>query len=93
MSADERGYALADEVRRGAEADQLLANPMLQEAFAKVEERIIKDWRIASASDTDHQRNLLMLLKALDKVRGYITTTAQTGRMASITLAQQRGSE
>ena len=84
---------LHDEVRRGAEASQLLANPILVEAFAKVEARIIAEWRAAAASDVEHQRNLLMLLKALDKVRGYLTQTAHTGKMASLELAQKRGTE
>lgn len=78
------------EAGRGARAERLLADDMLQEAFTQIEDAITKAWKNAPIRDTEGQSMLLMRLKALGEVRKYIAEVAQTGRMASQELARER---
>ena len=72
------------EMQRGEEAEQLLRNELLQEAFEMVETGIIEQWKSAPIRDIQGQHELKLMLKLLGDVRGYIKEVANTGKLARI---------
>lgn len=77
------------EQRRGNEAEQLLANPLLKEAFAVVEARIVSE--LKNMDITEEKRERLQLLLALgDKYQKYLRDVVTTGNMAGMEVERQR---
>lgn len=76
---------MTDEIRRGEEAQRLLDEPILKEAFAHVEERLIDAIKRVDVGAKDSQRDLIVSLQLLAKVRGYVEQVAITGKMAKLT--------
>ena len=73
----------AEEMRRGAEAAQLLANPLLIEAFSFISERIIGEISKV-ATGKEKAEELRQVLIGLDKFRGYLRQVVATGKMAQL---------
>lgn len=72
------------EVRRGEEARRLLNDPLMVEAFAKVEEALIARIKQVDVGATEAQRNLIVTLQLLGKVKQYLEQTIITGKMAAM---------
>jgi hypothetical protein len=72
------------EIRRGQEAERVLAEPLLVEAFAAIEESVVGRLRRVDVGDEDGQRDLVVTLQLLGKVKQYITDVVTTGRMAAL---------
>jgi hypothetical protein len=73
--------------QRGVEADRLIRNPMLREAFQVIEERLVSE--LAVLEITDERRTKLQMLLALGrKYRTYLEQVVKTGELA--TLEEQR---
>ena len=74
---------LEQEERRGEEAKYLLLNPLLVEAFATIESRIVDQ---LSQADTGAERRARLndLLIANRKVRQYLEQVVATGTMAAM---------
>ena len=72
-----------EEQRRGYEAQQLLQNEIYQEAWAKVETRLID--ALAQAEVTPERvARLQALLASLRTVRRYVESVAKTGEFAEL---------
>jgi hypothetical protein len=71
-----------EQIRRGADATRLMAEPLLQEAFALLERGWMDQMRTVDVNATDKQRNLIVMLQLLGKVKQHIEQTALTGRFA-----------
>lgn len=82
--------ALIREAHAASQAKELLDHPVLQEAFATLEATYLSAWRSAPARDTEGREGLWYMLKALDGVKGHLTTTLETGRMAEAQLQSLR---
>lgn len=87
---------MANDEQRGVEADRLIRNPMLREAFQVIEERIVSE--LAVLEITDERRTKLQMLLALGrKYRTYLEQVVRTGELAAIeenrkrTLAEMAG--
>lgn len=79
-----------EEKERGARADRLLNDPLMQEAFKEVKAGIHRAFdNIESPSDDDLMR-LFMMNKALEKVRGVLERYVKTGEMAIKQLTRER---
>lgn len=76
---------MTDEIRRGEEAQRLLDEPLLKEAFSAVESTLIDAIKRVDVGAKDAQRDLIVSLQLLNKVRGYVEQVAMTGRMAKLT--------
>lgn len=78
-----------NEERRGEEARRLLAEPLLEEAFRVLEERIVNQM---AAADVNHERAeyLRTLLVANRKIRQYLEQIVATGTMAALDEQQKR---
>lgn len=71
-----------EELERGHEARRLLAEPLLIEAFAAIEATILSEIRRVDVGAAEKQRDLIVTMQLLAKVRTYIENVALTGRMA-----------
>lgn len=72
-----------DEIRRGQEAARLLAEPLLVEAFKRVENDILMIWRNTAPLAATEREFAWVMLRALDRVRGDLKTIVETGVLAS----------
>ena len=78
-----------EEQRRGARAEQILNDPMLKEAFAAVEARIVAD--LKDLNITHEKRERLQLMLALgDKYQKYLRDLITTGNMAGMEVERKR---
>lgn len=83
---------LDEEDRRGFEAERVLNEPLLKEAFEQVEKGIVEAMKRVPMGDTKTQHELVLTLQLLGKVKGYIEEVVQTGKLARIqkqTMAQR----
>jgi len=86
---EERQLILESE--RGAHAERLLADPMLKECIARVEEDIIEKWKRSPPSLPEAQSLLRLKWQALQDVKAQIEHIAQTGRLASAQAEHEQG--
>jgi hypothetical protein len=70
-----------DSIQRGAEVEQLLANPLLKDAFTGVREALIKKIETASLDDIEAQHELAVSLKLLITVRQYMENWIRDGQL------------
>lgn len=73
-----------EEIRRGLEAQRLMDEPLMKEAFERIEAAIIDAMKRVTLSDERSQQTLILTLQVLSKVRGHMIETMQTGRLAEI---------
>lgn len=81
---------LLDEVVLGKRAEELLADPTIQRAFADIESAIVTRWKGIDAHDLEeaaHQKNLLT---ALGMVRNAFLAYVNNGVIADKELARKR---
>lgn len=79
------------EILRGERARQLLDDPLLQEAFALIEQEYQKAWQESPARDVEARELLYLSLKNLAKVKGHLVQVMESGMLAKATLAQRTG--
>lgn len=76
---------MTDEIRRGDEAQRVLDEPMLKEAFSVVEAALIDAIKRVDVGAKDRHQDLIVSLQLLGKVKGHIEQVVMTGKMASLT--------
>lgn len=79
------------EIVRGADAEQLLANPLLREAFELIEQDLIEKWQTSSLQDEKGREKLYLSQIMLARIVKQIELVVQTGQVAKATLAQRTG--
>jgi hypothetical protein len=72
------------EIRRADDAERLLSEPLMKEAFDAVESTLIAHIKRVAVGDSDAQRDLIVSLQLLGKVRGYLQSVIDTGKMARL---------
>jgi hypothetical protein len=77
------------EIRRGKEAERLLTEPLLLEAFEVIEKEFTEAWKSSPAKDPAGRENIWLSLKLLHRVKLHLESVAVTGQMAKKSLAQQ----
>jgi hypothetical protein len=78
------------EIQRAEEAKRVLAEPLLQESFTAVESAIFTELRRVDVGARDRQRDLVVTLQLLGKLKQYLENTMLTGEMVRI--QEERGS-
>ena len=63
---------MIDDIARGKHAEQLLADPLLQEALATLDAQLIEAWGATGADDADKREQLWALLKAGRRFEAYL---------------------
>lgn len=74
-----------EEIRRGMEADRLMNEPMLKEAFDLVEQSIIEALRRCEVRKEDEMKTLTLSLQLVGRIKGHFKTAMETGKLARIT--------
>jgi hypothetical protein len=78
MSEDKLQAAIS----RGARAEALLNNELLQEAFARLEQDYIEAWKISPARDTDGRERLWQAVNIVAKVRDHMVRVINDGKLS-----------
>lgn len=74
---------LLGQTERGQQAKELLENPMLKDAFDKIEKYLREDWETTKGPDGDRREDIWRTLKLLENIKGQIKSIAATGKAAS----------
>lgn len=80
-----------DEIRRGREAERLMSDPLMAEAFKAVEDGIIEGLRRVDVGAKDAQRDLIVTLQLLGNLQRILKTHIQTGELAEISKRESLG--
>lgn len=78
-----------EEERRGAEAGQILNNPLYKEAYSAIRDRILAQLSLADYPDEARKRCNDLLI-ALAKVDGYLRQVMVSGEMAALETERKR---
>jgi deoxyhypusine synthase len=81
-----------DEIRRAEEAQRIYNNPLLKEAFEKIEQAMLERMKKVGLGEKQHHTDLVMMVQVVQGVRNHFKEIMETGQMAQIqkeTLAQQ----
>lgn len=78
------------QMQRGHDAADLLANPLLAEAFDKLRERLAAELFDSPVRDKEGREHLWMMRKLLDAVQSNLTTLVQTGELISMERERKR---
>lgn len=73
-------------VMRGEQAQQLMKNPLFEQAFADTRTGIMEAWAGLSTSDekrSEYSADLHKMLKCLDRVKTALSEHITTGKIAS----------
>lgn len=78
-----------NEITRGQEAEHLLKNELLKEAFDKTRQGLIDAMAASPFGDEKTHNHLVIALQLLNKVERCIKTVAETGKLAAIQLERE----
>jgi hypothetical protein len=81
-------HKLNRDVARRAQAEQLVANELLQDGFRLLEERYIEEWRVTQFRDTDARERLWQAVNVLRKVRDHLGKIIADGKLAQREIEQ-----
>lgn len=83
--------SLEEKVLRGQRAEQLLADPILNEAFEAVKKELFDAWATTPARDTDAREWLWMLLQASTRFESIFRGIVDTGKLAREDIRYKQG--
>lgn len=72
-----------EDVERGRQAAELLANPLLSEALNAIDAEVVQQWEQCPARDMEGKEALWQLMKTGKKFRGLLTGYIQSGKLAA----------
>jgi hypothetical protein len=72
------------EIDRGREAQRIMDEPMIKEAFDKIESGVIQSMRLCPMADKETQHQLVLTLQILGNFKGVFQEVMATGKLAQI---------
>lgn len=79
-----------DEIRLGADAEEVLRNRAFQAAQKAVKDGINAQMRSVPMSDEKMHTRLILALQCWDVIERYLENAAQSGQLAIFTLEQEK---
>lgn len=79
---------LRTQQERAAHAERLLKDPLLQEAFKKLNDEFLRTWRQTDVNDTQARERIYNLCTALDAIKQQIASVVVDGKIAKMNLEQ-----
>lgn len=71
-----------EEVSRGLEAERLLREPLLVEAFEKLQEEYTRAWQTSPVRDADAREKLYLTLLMLNRLKDDLRIVMESGQLA-----------
>lgn len=81
---------LRTQQERAAHAERLLKDPLLQEAFEKLNTDFMRTWRQTDVNDTEARERIYNLCTALDTLKQQIASVIVDGKIAKMNSEQQQ---
>ena len=78
---EEQAQTQEDEVRRGRQAERLLQDPLIVEAFEVLNRAFYQAFRDISPTDHGGLIHLRLLVKCLEEFQGFFAEVVTTGRL------------
>ena len=75
-----------EKIDRGAKAEALLRNELLQEAFDYLESEFVSAWKQSAVHDSQAHERLYLLCQNLSAVKGYLKSAVEDGKLAQTAL-------
>jgi hypothetical protein len=73
---------LQSAIHRGAQAEALMRNELLQDAFSKLEADYIAAWKTWTSADAAGREQLWLAVNVLGKVKDHIRRVLSDGKLA-----------
>ena len=68
-------------LERALQAEKLLNNPLLNEAFELVKQELSRKWEASPVRDKDGREYLFLMIKATNDARGYLEQAIRAGKV------------
>ena len=81
---------LSERIYNGDRAREVLENEVFIAAFDDIEAEILSQWKTSPARDSIGREKLWMLLSLMQKLKGTIVQSLETGKLARLELEHQR---
>ena len=75
-----------EKIDRGAKAEKLLRNELLQEAFDYLESEFTGAWKQSAVEDSQARERLYLLCQNLSAVKNYLKSAVEDGKLAQSAL-------
>lgn len=72
------------EIDRGREAQRLMEEPLIKEAFERIESGVIQSMKLVPMADKETQHQLVLTLQILSNFKGVFQEIMATGKLAQI---------
>ena len=73
---------LRDDLNRAQQANDLLQNELLIEAYEQIDAELIGAWRLTAARDADARERIWHAVQANAKHKNYLQSVANNGKLA-----------
>ncbi len=73
---------LEQEIARGQRAAQLLAEPIIVEAFETLKSGVLNEWLKSPARDAEGREKLYLVMKATECVEMHLRNIMESGKLA-----------
>lgn len=83
-------HKLISERERGALAEQILDNPLWQEAYEMLTYELVEAWRTTAVSQREEREKIYLMLTAVEDAFRQIESVFQTGKMAERQIEDKR---
>ena len=81
---------LNQEVQNGLDAQKIIENEQVKNAFKSIRAGIIEKWRNCPIRDREGQHELKLMDKLLTDLEGYFKTVIESGKMAEFQLENEK---
>lgn len=71
-----------DRIIRGKNADQLLSNPLMDDAFTSIEAEIVNDWKQSGGLSSADREAMFLKLSVLSEVKAKLESFITDGKIS-----------